>query len=554
MFYNEQNHNNSSQSMNIETIAASVIGSDQTIQTPFGEKPLVYADYTASGRCLGFIEDYIRDHVMPAYANTHTEFSYTGAQSTLFREQSRSIIHKAVNGSDDDKVIFCGSGATAAIDKLMGILGIRIPSELAEKITSESLVAEEQRPVIFVGPYEHHSNELPWRESIGIVVSIPENDKGQIDCHILEQKLQEYGHHSVKIGSFSAASNVTGIRSDVTKITRILKQYNALSFWDYAAAAPYLKIDMNGEAAIDAVFFSPHKFVGGPGTPGVLIIKQHIMNNAVPAMVGGGTVSFVTPESHEYVTNPVVREEGGTPAIIESIRAGLVVKLQQDVGVERIEALEEQMVKRTIEFLNTLDNVEILGNPELDRISIFSLRFKHGERDLHHGFVTALFNDLFGIQMRGGCSCAGPYGHYLLGIDMSHSNQLSQLVKKGYGCFKPGWVRFNLNYFLCEDELNYIYQAIKLIAKYGYLLLPYYQLDQASGIWRYQGQVRDYSCSLADIDFDTQPEKVTKERSKSLTDYLTQGLHDLKNVKHEWQQYDCCFPSEVEELRWFATA
>ena len=540
--------------MKLETIAASVIGSDQTIQTPFGEKPLVYADYTASGRCLDFIEDYIREHVMPAYANTHTEFSYTGAQSTMFREQARDIIHKAVNGTEDDKVIFCGSGATAAIDKLMGILGIRIPSKLADEINLESSVEEQDRPVIFVGPYEHHSNELPWRESIGIVVPIPEDERGQIDCAVLEEKLQEYSHHTLKIGSFSAASNVTGIRSDVQTIAKILKQHKALSFWDYAAAAPYVNIDMNGETPIDAVFFSPHKFVGGPGTPGVLIIKQQIMNNPVPVMVGGGTVSFVTPESHEYVTNPVEREEGGTPAIIESIRAGLVVKLQQDVGIERIEALEEQMVDRTIKFLDTLDNVELLGNPELDRISIFSLRFKHGERDLHHGFVTALFNDLFGIQMRGGCSCAGPYGHYLLGIDMSHSDQLSQVVKNGYGCFKPGWVRFNLNYFLSEDELNYIYQAIKLISEYGYLLLPYYQLDQASGIWRYQGTVRDYSCCLSDINFAEQPQKATGERTKPLFEYLIAGLRDLKSVKQDWQQYECCFPSEVEELRWFATA
>ena len=540
--------------MKLESIAASVIGSEDTIQTPFGEKPLVYADYTASGRCLGFIEDYIRDHVMPAYANTHTEFSYTGAQSTQFREQARQIIHSAVNGNDSDKVIFCGSGATAAIDKLMGILGIRIPSNLSEKVALDSVLETHERPVIFVGPYEHHSNELPWRESIGIVVPIPEDEHGQIDTQVLSNELKKYAHHSLKIGSFSAASNVTGIRSDVQKIAQILKQHDALSFWDYAAAAPYVSIDMNGETPIDAVFFSPHKFVGGPGTPGVLIIKDSIMNNDVPAMVGGGTVAFVTPESHEYVSNPVVREEGGTPAIIESIRAGLVVKLQQDVGTERIEALEKQMVARTIEFIDTLDNVELLGNPELDRISIFSLRFKHGERDLHHGFVTALFNDLFGIQMRGGCSCAGPYGHYLLGIDMSHSDQLSKLVKSGYGCFKPGWVRFNLNYFISEDELNYIFQAIKLISEYGYLLLPYYQLDQASGIWRYQGQLRDYVCCLADVNFIDQPKKATGQRRKALVEYLIEGLHDLKTVQCDWQQYECCFPAGVEEHRWFATS
>ena len=540
--------------MNLTSIATSVIGSDQTIQTPFGEKPLIYADYTASGRNLDFIEDFIRANVMPAYANTHTEISHTGAQTTQYREQARQIIHRAVNGSDDDMVIFCGSGATTAVDKLMNILGIRIPSELAEKIHVEELLNEHERPVIFVGPYEHHSNELPWRESIGTVVSIPADEQGQIDTQALQEQLQKYAHHTLKIGSFSAASNVTGIRTDVQKIAKILKAHDALSLWDYAAAAPYVGIDMNGETPIDAVFFSPHKFVGGPGTTGVLIVKQQIMNNRVPAVVGGGTVSFVSPEGHDYVVNPVAREEGGTPAIVESIRAGLAVKLQQDVGTDLIEERERQLVERTISFVNSLDNVELLGNPDLDRISIFSLRFKHGGRDLHYGFVTALFNDLFGIQLRGGCSCAGPYGHYLLGIDMNHSVQLSSLVRQGLGCYRPGWVRFNLNYFISEDELNYIYQAIKLISEYGYLLLPYYQLNTANGTWRYQGQSPDYNTSLAELDFTQTLTGSAKQRTQTLQDYLAQGQADLQTIQSDWRQCDCCLPDEYEDLRWFATS
>ena len=242
--------------MKLSSIAESVIGANSTIKTPFGKKPLIYADYTASGRSLAFIEDFIRSKVMKTYANTHTETSFTGSQTTRYREQSRAIIHSAVNGSDTDKVIFCGTGATAAIDKLIGILGIRIPSSLNDKYKLCGSIAESDRPVIFVGPYEHHSNELPWRECVATVVAIPEDDSGRIDETELSAQLVKYSNRKVKIGSFSAASNVTGIRSDVNSISQLLHSHGALSFWDYAAAAPYVEINMNGAAPIDAVFFS----------------------------------------------------------------------------------------------------------------------------------------------------------------------------------------------------------------------------------------------------------------------------------------------------------
>ena len=540
--------------MKLSSIADSVIGANTTITTPFGDKPLIYADYTASGRSLSFIEDYIRSTVMPHYANTHTEFSYTGSQTTRYREQARDIIHEAVNGSEDDKVIFCGSGATAAIDKLIAILGIRIPCCLDDKFDLESQIPESQRPVVFVGPYEHHSNELPWRESIATVVAIPEDDEGKIDCQCLQAKLKEYAERPLKIGSFSAASNVTGIRSEVQTITAILHQQGALSFWDYAAAAPYVRIDMNGEEAIDAVFFSPHKFVGGPGTPGVLIIKQSLLNNRVPAVVGGGTVAFVTPENHRYLENPVEREEAGTPAIIEAIRAGLVVKLQQDVGVDRIEALETEKVRHAINFIDELDNVEILGNTKVERISIFSLRFRHGQFDLHHGFVTSLFNDLFGIQMRGGCSCAGPYGHYLLDIDQKHSLRLSRIVGEGYGCMKPGWVRFNLNYFISSNELDYILQAIKLVSEYGYKLLPYYKLDEKSGIWRFQEQMANFNSALSDLNFNQIPEQVIEVSAIDYDQHLEAAREVMLARHNDKRRYLNQFPDHVASLRWFLTA
>ena len=146
------------------------------------------------------------------------------------------------------------------------------------------------------------SNELPWRESIADVVVIPLDGKGQLDLAALEDALTKYVDRPLRIGSFSAASNVTGVRTDVPGVTSILKRHGALAFFDYAAAAPYTGIDMNGHPSLDAVFISPHKFIGGPGTPGVLIVKEQLLTNPIPATVGGGTVIYVTPEDHQYVS------------------------------------------------------------------------------------------------------------------------------------------------------------------------------------------------------------------------------------------------------------
>lgn len=360
----------------IDTIRQAVIGDRQPIKTSFGLKPLIYADYTASGRALDFIEDYIRHQVMPFYANTHTETSYTGAQSTQLREQAREIIRAAVNGNSDDQIIFCGPGATAAINKLIDILNIRLPADLSERYQLMQNIPAAERPVVFIGPYEHHSNELPWRESIADVVAIALDRNGHIDTDSLQQKLVEYADRKIKIGSFSAASNVTGIKTDVDAITTLLHRHQALSLWDYAAAAPYVGIDMNKDqySYKDAVFISPHKFIGGPGTPGVLVVKKQLLNNRVPALPGGGTVSYVTPEDHRYTDNLERREEGGTPAIIESIRAGLAFKLQQDVGTDTIERLESDFIQRALKQWQQHDNIDVLGNPDADRLSIVSLR------------------------------------------------------------------------------------------------------------------------------------------------------------------------------------
>ncbi|PJE54857.1 aminotransferase class V-fold PLP-dependent enzyme [Marinomonas sp. BSi20584] len=457
-----------------------IIGKNTQINTPFGARTLTYADYTASGRSLDFIEDAIRHSVLPLYANTHTEANATGQQTTAFREQARQQIREAVNASEEDLVIFCGSGATSAINTLISQLGLR---QLSESDKSDVCV--------FIGPYEHHSNELPWRE-LGIeVIRIPESKDGGVCLISLEEQLQAKQNKCL-IGSFSAASNVTGILCNQDAITTLLHRYNALAFWDFAAAAPYVALDMNPSKdqalAKDAIFFSTHKFIGGPGTSGILVVKKVIITNQKPSLIGGGTVSFVTPEDHTFLPIGERREEGGTPGILESIRAGLVFQLKQAVGDKTIEAREHELVQLIDKHWHDHPNIERLGHADAARLSITAFRIKTDFGYLHHGFVTAVLNDVFGIQVRGGCSCAGPYGHQLLGIDKTESERIQEALRKGEKLVKPGWVRFNLNYFLDNAEAVFILDAIDFVAKHGTTLLPYYAYDQGTDLWRFQGE------------------------------------------------------------------
>lgn len=538
----------------ISKIRESVIGERQLIQTSFGKKPLVYADYTASGRALTFIEDFISQQVLPFYANTHTETSYSGAQTTAYREQARESIRSAVNGAEDDQIIFTGAGATAAINKLIDILNLRLPAELNERYRLMDQIDPESRPVVFIGPYEHHSNEIPWRESIADVVVIPLTNLGKLDIAQLESKLEEYSDRSLKIGSFSAASNVTGLKTEVDQVTALLHRHGAVSFWDYAAAAPYVEINMNPEPALsskDAVFISPHKFVGGPGTPGILIVKKQLLQNSVPAIPGGGTVMYVTPEDHQYIEDHERREEGGTPAIVESIRAGLVFQLQQKVGTERIESLEKGFKQRALSRWKQHANIEILGNSDEESLSIFSLRLKHQGKDLHYSYVVALFNDLFGIQARGGCSCAGPYGHDLLGMDMSYSRALERELNNGYIVLRPGWVRLNFNYFIDDSTFDYLLSAVELIASHGWRLLPYYQFDADSGTWRFQERKMELSAGLDAFVTSGESGKPEHATRTELESYLLAAREQLLKVDRTEVRYGVDLPARVNKLRWF---
>ena len=544
----------------VEKVRESVIGRDTAVETPFGLRRVTYADYTASGRSLSFIEDYIHDRVLPLYANTHTETSGTGLQTTRFREDAREIIRKSVGATKaEHAVIFAGSGSTGAVDRLINILGIRLPPGLDETHDLSSHIPAESRPVVFVGPYEHHSNELPWRESIADVVEIEEDSDGQISLAELERRLIEFADRPLKIGSFSAASNVTGIISDTHALSDLLHEHGALSFWDFAAAAPYVDIDMGSAQRgnldyKDAVFVSPHKLIGGPGTPGVLVVRRDLLTNKVPAVPGGGTVQYVSPDHHRYIPDQEHREEGGTPAIIESIRAGLVFKLKNEVGIERIRQIEHSFIRRAIESWQSNPNIRILGNPDAERLSIVSFVVHAPGGVLHHNFVVAVLNDLFGIQARGGCSCAGPYGHRLLGIDLETSSQFEAVIADGCEVIKPGWVRLNFNYFIPEEEFEYILEAVHLVSNEGWRLLPLYTFDTSTAVWRHRDGLPRPPASLEEVDFSDEtrgPNPATLPIT-ALEDHLAEAKRVLADAPIDGGSSPDLSP-EAERLRWFPT-
>ena len=452
-------------------ISGGLIGNDAMIDGPFGPKPLIYADYVASGRCLAQVEDFIRDSVMPFYANSHTQASFCGEHSTRMREAAREEIARITGAGEATSVIFTGAGSTAGINRIVGILDMA------------TLVASGKRVVVIVGPYEHHSNLLPWRESGAEVVEIPEGIGGGPDKELLEKELQSARGASLIVGAFSAASNVTGILTNVDEITRLVKRYEALAVWDYGCGGPYIEMDMRSgkDCAKDAIVFSTHKFPGGPGASGITIVRNEISRISRPTQPGGGTVDFVSSWRHAYSKSLVTREESGTPNVIGDIRAALALLIKEALGQTWLTKRQDELRQRALAVWQKNPRLEILGRTDAPALPIFSFRVRNLNGDfVHHQFFTRLLSDLYGIQARGGCACAGPYGHRLLGLDRADSEALFNAIAHGEEVDKPGWVRLNFSALMTNEKADAIIKAVDSLAFVAPDYLKYYRVGAAS--------------------------------------------------------------------------
>lgn len=439
-----------------DRLRAGLIGEGIEIPGPFGPKPLIYADYVASGRALVQIEEFITRNVLPYYANSHTEASFVGQAMTRMREEARGVIGTLCGADEQHAVVFTGSGATAGLNRLVTLLGAGPGG------------------VVLIGPYEHHSNILPWRESGAKVVEIPEAETGGPDLDKLQAELTRHqGRHI--IGSFSAASNVTGITSDVAGITRLLKQNGALAVWDYAGGGPYMQIDM-GE--IDAIVTSPHKFIGGPGASGVMILRKDAVQTQKPSLPGGGTVSFVSPWAHDYSQNLATREEAGTPNVIGDIRAALAFLVKEAIGQSYITKRLAELRARALEAWRDLPGLRIMGNAQAEALPIFSFQLRDGDgRFVHQQLVTRMLSDLHGVQARGGCACAGPYAHRLLGILQEQSEALRSDILAGNEIEKPGWTRLGFSPLMTDAKADLIIEAVRDVAQSACAQRVHYRVD-----------------------------------------------------------------------------
>jgi len=564
--------------LTLEEVRNAIIGRNFVFQTPYGKRLLTYADYTASGRSLKFIEQFLIK-IQREYANTHTEDDVTGRHMTQILHQAETTIKKAFNAEKNCRIIATGTGATGAISKFQEIIGIRLPpvtKELMQKILNQSVkdhVLDQNlchnlekeinrlKPVVFIGPYEHHSNDIMWREAIAEVISIQLTTDGYIDLKDLERQVSDPKYKNrLKIGSFSAASNITGLKSPVYEISRILHKYGCIVCFDFAASAPYVKIDMNSDpdTYFDAVFISPHKFVGGPGSSGILVFNERVYKTALaPTSAGGGTVDFVSSTTVDYSEDIEIREKAGTPGVLQTIKAALVIDLKDAIGIETIESKELEYTTTALERLSKHSKIDILGpiDPE-NRISIVSFMIKHEDKYLHPKFITKLLNDLFGIQSRAGCMCAGPYGHLLLKIDEERSNKFRCFTQQGKLGFKPGWCRVNFHYLISEVEFEFICKAIEFTADYGYLFLKDYSFNTQSGEWTHLNFEDTFLYSKPDIKsilssnlrncFDEE----SIDRKVEFANYLDKANKIVQTLdeEKEYQQFD---DPEVEELRWF---
>jgi selenocysteine lyase/cysteine desulfurase len=433
-----------------------IVGWDKTFLSPYGEKRIVYADWIASGRLYKPIEDKIKNVFGPLVGNTHSESSETGTSMTHAYHQAHEIIKEHCNAGKDDVILTAGSGMTGLICKFQRILGLRVPEQLSDYLQLPS----ELRPIVFVTHMEHHSNQTTWLETIADVVVLSPTNDGLVDVIDLKEKLEKYKNRKLKIGAFTACSNVTGIETPYHQLAKVMHNHDGYCFIDFAASAPYVKINMHPpdpEEKLDAIFFSPHKFLGGPGSSGVMIFDSQLYKNKIPDQPGGGTVDWTNPwGQHKFVSNIEAREDGGTPAFLQAIKAALCIKLKEEMDVEKMRLREEELIKIAFTELNKINGLHVLAGHIQKRLGAISFYVE----DIHYNLLVKLLNDRFGIQVRGGCSCAGTYGHYLLHVDPLRSKQITDKINEGDLSEKPGWVRMSVHPTMTDEEIYFITGAI----------------------------------------------------------------------------------------------
>ena len=444
-----------------EPFRKNIIGYDYIFKSPYGEKKIIYADWVASGRLYYPIEKEILEIYGPLVGNTHSESSATGNAMTQAYQNAHKIIKKHVNAGKDDVIITGGSGMTGMVNKFQRILGLKIPEQLKAYVN----LPEELKPIVFVTHMEHHSNHTSWQETIADVIVIEPDDEGLVNLNDLKKKLINYKDRKLKIGAFTACSNVTGIETTYHELAKIMHQNGGYCFIDFACSAPYVKINIHPDdplQKLDAVFFSPHKFLGGPGTSGVLIFDSKLYHNKIPDNPGGGTVDWTNPwGQHKFISNIELREDGGTPPFLQTIKAALCIQLKEELNEDNMSKRENEQLKIIFDELRKIPGLHILADNIEKRLGAVSFYVDN----IHYNLIVKILNDRFGIQVRGGCSCAGTYGHYLLHVDQNRSKSITDKIDHGDYSEKPGWVRMSIHPTMANDEIYFICDSIKQIIK-----------------------------------------------------------------------------------------
>jgi len=437
-----------------------IIGINQTFKSPYGLQKVIYADWTASGRLYRPIEEKISNELGPFVANTHTETTTTGAAMTLAYHEARKIIKHHVNANNNDVLITAGSGMTGVVNKFQRILGLKI----TESLKNFTTIPHDLKPVIFISHMEHHSNQTSWLETIADVEVVPADENGLVSVKNFEIAIRNHQDRKLKYVAITSCSNVTGIKTPYHEIAKLIHQNKGLCFVDFACCAPYVNINMHpdDEAYLDAIYFSPHNFLGGPGSAGVLIFNKKLYKNIVPDNPGGGTVSYTNPwGQRDYFVDVETREDGGTPAFLQTMKIAFAIQLKEKMGVSNIENRENDINNKMFKTLENLQGVKILAPNQKKRLSIFSFYFEK----YHFNLVVKLLNDRFGIQTRGGCSCAGTYGHYLLNVDQETSTRIKNQILEGCNTQKPGWIRMSLHPTITSEELDFVANSLQELSK-----------------------------------------------------------------------------------------